>query len=120
MCLVSKNNNVQIAKEPIIAYKILDWNYKSPYKEFDYSPYVENLGETIYDVIPTPFFDYMCGRYVVEEGLHLFIDLQHAKEYVEDGLDELIFKCEIPIGSYFIEGEYGEICADQFRFIERI
>lgn len=120
MCLIALNNTVQIAKEPIIAYKVIRFNYKSPCRGFDYSPYVENLGETIYDVIPNPFFDYMNDKYIVEEGLHLFTDLQHAKEYIDDDLDELIFKCEIPIGAYFILGKYGEICTDRFKFINEL
>lgn len=120
MCLLALNNTVQIAKEPIIAYKVIRFNYKSPCRGFDYSPYLENPDKVIYDTIPNPFFDYTCDKYVVEEGLHLFIDLQHAKEFATDTVDDLIFKCEIPIGAYFILGKYGEICTDRFKFIERI
>lgn len=120
MCLISKDNNVQIAKEPIIAYKVMRFDYTSPCMGFDYSHYLENLDEVVYDVIPDPFFDYTRNKYVVEEGLHLFVDLRRAKAFSVETVRDLIFKCEIPIGAHFILGEYGEICTDQFKFIERI
>lgn len=119
MCLISKDNNVQIAEKPITAYKVLNFEYKSPCKRFDYNPYVRDTNKIVCDVTPYPFFDYTCGKYIVEEGLHLFTDIYHAEEFADDAT-ELIFKCEIPVGSYFIKGGYGEICTNRFRFIERI
>lgn len=118
MCLISKDNNLQIAKESILAYKVLYSNYNSPCRGFDYSSYVDNPNKVVCGTIPNPILEYFTGNYIVEEGLHLFTDLQYAKEFMDDS--ELIFKCEIPIGSYFIKGKYGEICTDRFRFIERI
>lgn len=121
MCLISKDNNLQIAKEPILAYKVLNRNYISPCRGFDYSSYVNDPNKVVCDTIPYPILEHFSGHYIVEEGLHLFTDLQYAKEFTDVGIScGLIFKCEIPIGAYFILGKYDEICTNQFKFMNEL
>lgn len=96
-----------IAKEDIIVYKVLTWNYKSPYYKFQYRKgyhYSENLNVTL--------ITFSSGAYLsVNDGLHAFLCKESSK-WTSPSFKSV--KMVVPKGAkYYISASETKIVSDQ-------
>jgi hypothetical protein len=136
MCLRSKTNIPEIAKEDIVCYKIIERvssnKYKSPYQGDEII-----FNKTIIASKPTKKFNMMptvdvdlktiIGYYIGEGFIHAFIIKENAKcsvlnhYYFLNFEGTTIVKCIIPKGSrYFISIDNVEICSDRMMITDEI
>lgn len=130
MCLITFENS-KIAEEDIICYKILvkrGDTYITPFAEMDITNYVVNnkvwndsapediKTQILLDVPPRKY-------YVIGEGfIHTY---KHRYVYIADLLkqyfpeDEIVvFKCIIPAGTVYFEGNDDDYCSKSLKFIK--
>lgn len=132
MCLWTRQIEPLVAKESIIAYKILllkDDDYLSPVMYYNYSEFIKEH-KIVRDIIPSVNFTNIFGEVTdlgkIHKGLHLYLNKDYAeyvlKQYKQNYFDKFIlFKCEIPKGSYYFIGKAKlDICTNQFEFIEEV
>lgn len=110
MCLITKQRESLIAEEDIVVYKVFTLEDKSPYQEFDYTPYIGKLFTDSADEKCIEFSDF-CGNFVnlsVHGGfIHSFTNLRTAKiekDFLSDNLDKecfIIRRCLIPKGTKY-------------------
>lgn len=118
MCLVTELTNCLIAEEDIVCYKIVNDQYQSPCREFDYP-----IGETVqaenFKGLPNYYytrFDNSKVFYTVNHGLHTFETLSEASFTIAAQTRwirhfdntahtaEKILKCVIPKGTPYYKG----------------
>ena len=132
MCLiVLKGKKSKIAKKDIIVYKILDFNNRSPIREFKYKLnklYETNLKKIVskFDLIPIDILinnfadnkSYLAFRKassnnngidkatIYTEGFHSCKTVKRAMNFLIYSYD--IYKCTIPKGAKYIE-DYSDL-----------
>lgn len=97
-----------IAEEPITAYKLIESECKAyPYIKGDVSLF--RLYPITYDEETTSeISSYKHGDMdVIEQGLHLFIHIEHALNIIEGRPNLHVIKCIIPKGTHVYEGFTG-------------
>lgn len=127
MCLVSRTNIPTKSSYNIICYKVLcldGGKLVSPYQGFAF-----NIG-TLYKDEKVKQIMVALGVYLIESGFfHSYKDINSAKtciSHLQSRNRKLhikaqtykIFKAEIPEGTEFFEGQYGDIASKSLKIIE--
>ena len=112
MCLVKTHKFPKISFRPIIVYKVLIKSkgvLTTPYQEE-----VVRLGETMKACKMWNLA--ISNKYIRGEGVHAFVDLEHAKQ--ECFLYGRIFITKIPAFTFYWEGFFGDIAAKRMKIIK--
>lgn len=124
MCLITTKNIPEIAQEDIVCYKFYilhiakdDINSSSHDKDGYLSPYwgmrAPNMNEVVNTVLDRVYL-HKCGgnnsTYMINRGFHSFkyIDDLTKELYFWQPCDAKIFKCIIPKGTKYYEGEFDD------------
>lgn len=126
MCLTAYCENAFLtAQKDIVCYKVLcfkDGKWVSPYMNFDYTEYVNNLG-LVFEDKAEPEINWelkIYGMLNFNKGfVHFFTDPFYAKILLVDE-DRRMFECIIPKGTGYSIGKYDDICAKKFKFVRMI
>ena len=124
MCLITTKNIPEIAQEDIVCYKFYvvhkvkdDINSSSHDKDEYLSPYWDMRAPNINEVANTELDKaYLCDsntsnlNYFVRKGFHSYKYLDDLIEelYFWQPCDAKIFKCIIPKGTKYYEGEFDD------------
>lgn len=116
MCLISKQKEHLIAKEDIVVYKVFTKDDKSPYQEFDYTPYIGKLltDTAPEDVVPIKDFNGNCIETEVFGGfVHSYAKLRKAEQMASLYGGRKVRKCIIPKGTRIFISEFGSQIASK-------
>lgn len=130
MCLITFEN-LKIAEEDIICYKILvkrGDTYITPFAEMDITNYVVNnkvwndsapediKTQILLDVPPRKYYVIGEGFIHTYERSNLYIAGQLQKYFPEDEI--IMLKCIIPAGTVYFEGNDDDYCSKSLKFIK--
>lgn len=116
MCLITKQREPLIAKEDIVVYKIFTLEDRSPYQEFDYTPYIGKLFTDIADeecVTITGFTGTFIELEVFGGFIHSYTNLAKAKVIANQKLKRKVRECIIPKGTRYFISEFGTAIASK-------
>ena len=114
MCLITESKTPSISEYNISCYKILipiGGEYITPYRDFPFS--IGKVTTDLIDADPLELFDH----YIIEEGyFHSYKNIKAAKHVLDELKRQLpkdrvpkIFEAQIPEGTPFFEGQFGDI-----------
>lgn len=116
MCLITKQKEPLIAEEDIVVYKVFTSEDKSPYQEFDYTPYI---GKLLTDTAPEEVvyikdFNGNCIETEVSSGfIHSYTKLIKAIPIANMYEGRKIRECIIPKGTRIFISEFGSQIASK-------
>ena len=131
MCLITTKNIPKIAQEDIVCYKYYRFKKKDGKSEL-FSPYykapVPNLNEIVsteLDELPEPTDPSKDLYCIINKGFHSFkyLDDLTKELYFWPLFDVKIFKCIIPKGTKYYEGNYIDLpsyCSESIILKETI
>ena len=118
MCLKSIKTTPDIAQEDIVCYKIVNFNYKSPYYSLEYSvntTYINNMESEI-----TSYGD---GVKVGGGYYHTFKETESVVKYLETrgsfNRRTHLLRCIIPKGTEYYQNEF-EYASRALKVIEEV
>lgn len=120
MCLITTDKERKIAKDDITVFKLFRTDNRSPYYEFDYTPYInKQFDDTSEEQIRDSSNNVIYGDCLVVEGgfIHSFGNLVTAQLILSGEDDNLcrhivIRRCIIPKGTeYYYSNIFGEFAS---------
>jgi len=126
MCLISKNSKMEKAANDIVCYKVLyqgimTKDYYTPYL-FCYVPNNIINGDKCFFAEGRRKIYRHLNKYRIEGGvIHTYKSMEEAetKRRPCGNFNRLIFKCIIPKGTYYFEGE-TDYASKKIKFVKLI
>lgn len=119
MCLITRQAPKR-AEKPIIIYKCVTFDLKSPCFQFQYK-----VGETYETKLGFNITDF--GYNKITEGFHAYLELSSAYAKLDDAWvnwvndddneTSVILKCEIPVGTRYIT-DYCSVATEKIKVLE--